>query len=130
MVAGVERIAITFDADDHLGMAPEPGRLQAKHGLGRGAQNDAPATKIDRGAARLGREVGTERVDTLKHRLLRLRVALPQEGQLSLGRALAEEQGESEDDLAHQSITPDQSGSEPSCGVVSCLASLPSSATR
>src|SRR4051794_32163243 len=130
MIASVERIAITFDADDHLGMAPEPGCLQAKHCLARGAQNGAPAAKIDRGAARLGREVGAERVDALKHRLLRLRVALPQEGQLSLGRARSEEQGQSEESFAHQSITPDQSGSEPSCGVVSCRASLPSSATR
>src|SRR5436309_2975902 len=75
MVSGVERIAIAFDSNDDVRMAPKPRRLEAKRGLGRRSENCAFAAEIDRRAARLSGEVGTQRVDPLQHRLLGLRIA-------------------------------------------------------
>ena len=56
--------------------------------------------------------------------------ALAQARQLPLCRAGGEEQRDQDRGFAHQSITPDQSGSEPPWGVVNCRGSAPSSATR
>src|SRR5206468_4904131 len=112
-------------------MPAQPRRLQSKGGLGRGAEDDALAAEIDHGAAGLRGEIRAQRVNALKHRLGRLpRSALAQARQLRLRGARGEEEQEEDDGPAHQSITPDQSGSEPSSGVVTWRGSGPSSAMR
>src|SRR4051812_23449321 len=126
MVTRVERISIAFDPDDNFRVTPEPGGLHAKRRSGGRSKDRAFTSEIYHRAARLGRELGPKRVDTLQHRLLRLSVALPQERQLRLGGGRAEQESEQEPGLAHQSATPDQSGSEPSWGVVNWRGSPPS----
>src|SRR5258708_3758084 len=128
MVARVARVAIAFDPDYNLRVTPQPRGLRGQHGLGRSAEDDAVAPEIDGGAARLRGKVGAQRVDALQY--LRRRLVRSEERKLRRRRTRGDREGEEKNGLAHQSITPDQSGSEPSCGIVICFGLLPSRVTR
>src|SRR4029078_448380 len=115
-------------------MPAKPIGLRAEHRAGGNAQADILCAEIDCGPSRLRCELGTLRVDALEHRpllLLRWRRTTPSKTRkLGLSCCRTEQQCERENSLAHQSTTPDQSGSDPPCGMVTGRASLPSSATR
>src|SRR5207342_2568913 len=131
MVAGVAGIAIAFDPDDHLRVSPEPIGLRGEDGPGGHGQPDVFCSKIDGCPARLRGKVCAQRINSLQDRLLLLlRPSLSQTRQLRLCSGVERQQRVQDQTLAHQSITPDQSGSDPSCGMVNGLGSLPSSAIR
>ena len=66
MVARVARVAMPFDPDDDLRMAPDPGRLCLKHGARGRSELAAVGAEIDRRSARLSGKFGAHRYDLNK----------------------------------------------------------------
>src|SRR6185437_4163967 len=129
MVAGVGGIAMSLYPHRDVGVLAKPRRLRLQKQLRLRRELGASIGEIDGGAARLGREIGAQHIKRILDGHLGRRSAAPEAGQLR-GRRYRDQSGEQENKLAHQSIVPDQLGSEPSCGTVIFRGALPSRFTR
>src|SRR5690348_11840992 len=129
MIARVVRFSITLDPHHHFRVHANPLGL-CRQGRSRGWTEDGTVeAEIDGVRARLGKEIRPCGVDSLEDRL-RSRGPFAQSRELGRRAGRNECEHQERGKPAHQSITPDQSGSEPFWGMTMLRASLPSRETR